>query len=243
MKYGYYADDEIPESIPLDKKSIVSYKTNSHGYRCPEWTPLPEGKKNVVVLGCSHTFGEGLDEGQVWVDQLYKKLDQKRLRFWNLGQPGASPEKCVRILYGSEKVLFPKIIIVCWPFWSRRERLDSHAQSLTSDDPLLKTENDQTDQYNFLKCVFQVEKFGQYNNASVFHCFAQDVYMIPDTNNVFDKTSLRACWPVWDDYRGVGARRTIEKEDDIAKDGKHYGPKHHLTFAEDLYNRFGSKIK
>ena len=77
MKYGYYADNEIPKSVALDRKPIVDYKTNSHGYRCPEWSPMPDGKKNVVILGCSHTFGEGLNDGDVWVDRLYKKVDQK----------------------------------------------------------------------------------------------------------------------------------------------------------------------
>jgi hypothetical protein len=87
--------------------------------------PLPEGKKNVVILGCSHTFGEGLEENDVWVNQLYEKVDQKRLRFWNLRSTRCfSADKVVRILYATEKVLFPKIIIVCWPVWSRRERLE-----------------------------------------------------------------------------------------------------------------------
>jgi len=54
MKFGFYSDSEIPRGIDLD-----GYRLNSHGYRCPEWTPMPDGKKNVVVLGCSHTFGQG----------------------------------------------------------------------------------------------------------------------------------------------------------------------------------------
>ena len=142
MKFGFYADNQLPESVAKGKKPISDYNVNSHGYRCPEWNPLPEGKKNVVILGCSHTFGEGLNDGQVWVDKLYNKVDQKRLRFWNLGQPGASADKVVRILYGTEKVLFPKLIIVCWPFWSRRERLDTYAKSLLSYDETLKNENE-----------------------------------------------------------------------------------------------------
>ena len=32
MKHGFYSDQEIPESIAKDKKPIVDYKTNSHGY-------------------------------------------------------------------------------------------------------------------------------------------------------------------------------------------------------------------
>jgi hypothetical protein len=243
MQYGYYADNTIPESVEVDRKSIADYKTNRHGYRCPEWSPLPEGKKNVVILGCSHTFGEGLNEGEVWVDHLYAKVDQKKLRFWNLGQPGASPDKCVRILYGSEKVLFPNIIIICWPVWSRRERLDHYPKSLTSYDETLKIENEHTDRNNFLKNVFFVEKFAEKNDAKVFHCFAQDVYDIPNATHVFSATSIKLCWPVWSKIRNRQEERVLINEPSLAKDGIHYGVEHHETFAKLFFDYFKTKLK
>ena len=46
MKYGWYSDSELPEG----------------NYRCPSWDPMPDGKKNVVVLGCSHTYGVGHED-------------------------------------------------------------------------------------------------------------------------------------------------------------------------------------
>ena len=243
MKFGYYSDNQIPESIAKDRKPISDYKTNSHGYRCPEWDPLPVGKKNVVVLGCSHTFGEGLDDGEVWVDQLYNKVDQNRLRFWNLGQPGASPDKVVRILYGCEKIIFPKHIIVCWPFWSRRERLDTYPKSLMSYDETLKTENEHTDKNNFLKNVFFVEKFAEKVGASTFHCFAQDVYDIPNVANVYSETSVKLCWPHWSKQKSDSANRILTTEPSLAKDGMHYGVEHHKRFAELLYGKFASRLK
>ena len=232
MKFGYYADNELPKIENPD------YKTNSHGYRCPEFSPLPDGGKNVVVLGCSHTFGEGLEEGQIWCTQLSKLLEEKNLRFWNLGQPGASPDKVVRILHGTEKVLFPKIIIVCWPAISRRERLDHYPLDLTADNPLLKTENNHTDRHNFLKCVFQVEKFAEYTGAVVFHCFADEVCHLSE-GNALNETSLKTCWPEWDKH---GSRESIITPS-LAADGIHYGVEHHMTFAKRFYNKFGSKLK
>ena len=238
MKHGHYADNELPKA-----NKELNHTTNSLGYRCPEFSPLPVGGKNVVVLGCSHTFGVGLSESQTWVKSLEKLFNNKRLRFWNLGQPGASPDKCVRILYGCEKILFPKIIIMCWPAWSRRERLEQDPISLTGDDPLLKQENDHTDRNNFLRCVFQTEKFAQYNQAKIFHCFAQDVYDIPGNTNVLDNTSIRSCWPEWDNHRLEGAKREHITEPDLAADGIHYGIKHHQTFAQKFYDRFRTKLK
>lgn len=242
MKYGYYADNELPETIAHSQTYRDQYKLNSQGYRCREFSPLPNGGKNVAVLGCSHTFGEGLEESEIWISQLEKLLNNKSLRFWNLAHPGASPNLCVRTLYGSEKVIFPKIIIVCWPAWSRRERLDRYPRSLTKDDSELLLETEDTDRNNFLKCVFQVEKFAQYNQAKVFHCFAQDVYKIPNNNNVFDDTTIRLCWPDWDPNRQYTRRERVLTPS-FARDGVHYGVEHHTTFAKKIYNRFKTKIK
>ena len=236
MKYGHYSDSEIP------KQDNPGYRVNSSGYRCPEWRPMPDGKKNVVVLGCSHTFGEGLDDGEIWVDQLAAKTDTKALRWWNLGQPGASGEKIIRILYATEKVLFPNIIIICWPEWSRRERLENITKNLTSDNELLKTETDSTDRNNFLKNVFFAEKFAERRIAKLFHCFAHDVYEL-DSVNVYNDTSLKLCWPEWDSHHLSNAKRERITTPSLARDGIHYGVEHHRVFAEKLYNRFKPKLR
>ena len=241
MEYGYYNDKKLPKSVAIDRKPIADYKTNSHGYRCPEFSPLPQGKKNVVVLGCSHTFGEGLEDNEHWV-HFVSQHNTKKLRWWNLGQPGASADKVVRILYGCEKVLFPKIIVVCWPFWSRRERLHEYAQSLMSYDDRLKLENEATDKQNFLKNVFFVQKFADNNHAKVFHCFAQDIYKL-EGSNVLGDTSLKFCWPPWDQYLGEGSRREKITKPSLAKDGTHYGIEHHKLFAELFLNKFSSKLR
>jgi hypothetical protein len=236
MKFGHYSDNELP------LQDNPGYAVNSSGYRCVEWQPMPDGGKNVIVLGCSHTFGEGLDEGEVWVDQLALKTDARVLRWWNLGQPGSSGDKIVRILYATEKVLFPKIIIICWPEWSRRERLENLPINLTSDNKLLKIETDETDRNNFLKNVFLAEKFAEYQQAKLFQCFAHDVYEL-DSANVFKDTSLRSCWPEWDRHHLPDALREHIITPSLAKDGIHYGVEHHRVFANKLYNRFKSKLK
>jgi hypothetical protein len=233
MKHGYYADNELPKFDP-----VKVYKTNSLGYRCPEFCPLPDGGKNVVVLGCSHTFGEGLEENETWVSQVAKQSN-KTLRWWNLGQPGASADLMIRILYGTEKVLFPKIIVACWPAQSRRERLDSHPQNLTSNDPLLKTENDNTDKNNFLKNVFLLEKFAEKNQAKTFHCFAEYSYKLDNNLQVLKDYTIKNCWPEWDKHE----KRELHSEPSLAKDGIHYGKEHHKVFARMFLQRFNTKLR
>jgi len=237
MKHGYYADYELPKFNPA-----AGYKINTYGYRCPEFRPLPDGGKNVVVLGCSHTFGEGLEEKETWVSQVAKDSN-KILRWWNLGQPGASADLMIRILYGTEKVLFPKIIIACWPAQSRRERLELHPQNLTSDDPLLKTENNNTDRNNFLKNIFFLEKFAEKAGAKTFHCFAEDVYEVDNTLQVLKNYTIKNCWPEWDRHHLPEAKRNIITTPNLARDGVHYGVEHHRVFARLFLERFKSKLK
>jgi len=237
MKHGYYSDYELPKFNP-----DAVYKINTYGYRCPEFRPLPDGGKNVVVLGCSHTFGEGLEENETWVSQVAKESN-KILRWWNLGQPGASADLMIRILYGTEKVLFPKIIIACWPAQSRRERLELHPQNLTSNDSLLKTENNNTDKNNFLKNVFLLEKFAEKNQAKTFHCFAEDVYKLDNNLQVLNGYTIKNCWPEWDRHHLPEAKRDIITTPSLARDGVHYGAEHHQVFAQKFYERFKSKLR
>ena len=239
MKFGHYADRELPESVGINKPPLMDYKTNSHGYRCPEWEPMPDGKKNVVVLGCSHTFGQGNADNEHWVHHL-SQHNTERLRYWNLGQPGCSADKIVRILYGCEKLIDPRIVIVCWPAWSRRERLGKYAESLTSDATQLSVENDATDKNNFLKNVFFVEKYAEQNKCKVFHCFAQDSYEehIKDCT-VLGEYTLKNCWPYWDKFTA----RDLHTEPSLASDGVHYGVKHHERFAKLFLEKFSVKLK
>ena len=227
MKFGHFTDKGLPES--------------DIGYRCPSWEPMPDGKKNVVILGCSHTYGVGLKDDEHWTHFL-SKHNTERLRYWNLGQPGASADKIVRILYGCEKVIDPRIIIVCWPFWSRREKLHQYAESMMSYHEELKHENDDTDKNNFLKNVFFVEKFAEKTDATVFHCFAQDAYPIQGVN-AYDQTTIKKCWPVWSKQKSNHKDRIRIDTPSLAKDGMHYGVEHHERFAELFYNHFRSKLK
>jgi hypothetical protein len=225
MKFGYYTDRGLPES--------------SHGYRCPSWDPMPDGKKNVVVLGCSHTYGVGLEDNEHWVHHV-SQHNTTRLRYWNLGQPGASADKIVRILHGCEKVIHPSIIIVCWPAWSRREKLHHYPESLVSHDEELMNETDETDKHNFLKNVFLVEKFAEKNQCKTFHCFAQDSYQEHVKGfNVLGDYTIKNCWPYWDKFE----QRVPYDKPSLAADGEHYGAEHHERFAQLFLGRFGTKLK
>jgi len=238
IELGHFSDRRIPsnlENIPNDREL---YKLNSHGYRCPEWSPMPDGKKNVVVLGCSHTFGQGNAEDEHWVHFL-SQHNTNRLRYWNLGQPGSSADKIVRTLYGSEQILEPRVVIVCWPAWSRREILKDNTTNATADHEELAKHDDERDKHNFLMNVFYVEKYADKNNAKTFHCFAQDPYHEEIKRfNVLEDYSISNCWPYWHKVQN----RVPEAQPSLARDGLHFGIEHHERFAGLFLEKFGSKL-
>ena len=100
-----------------------------------------------------------------------------------------------------------------------------------------------TDENNFLKNVFFVEKFAEKTQAKIFHCFSQEVYELPEMTNVFNDTTIKHCWPVWDKHLGEGAQRERITRASLAKDGIHYGVEHHKRFAELFLEKFGAKLK
>jgi len=243
MRRGHYSDNEMPrfEHEDLDRDF---YQYNSHGFRCPEFpTTSLVGKRNVVVLGCSHTFGVGSSDDELWVNMFRQRLDDpKRFRFWNLGQPGASGDLIVRILYATEKLLFPDIVLICWPHASRRERLEAEPRNLVGASEQLKMETDETDHNNFLKNVFMVEKFAEHRRARVFHCFAEETQPL-DGANVYSEETLKNCWPAYDRPNAGDADRVLTQEPSRARDGVHYGREHHERFSRNLHKAFRVKFR
>jgi hypothetical protein len=239
MEFGFFTDKGLDKQNK-DKAPWNEQELNSHGYRCPEWEPMPNGKKNVVILGCSHTFGQALDDDQHWVAHL-SKHNTTRLRYWNLGVPGASADACVRRLWGTQKLLFPKIVIMCWPSITRREWYDKEISTLHGGSEKLLIHNKHTDKSNFLNNVFWVEKFGEVTGAKTFHCFSQDpvTHESLEGLNVMDDYTLRNCWPYWDKFTA----RELHSEPSRAKDGAHYGVENHKRFAYLLIQKFGYKFR
>ena len=244
MQFGFFTDQGLDrQDLMADpwNKTHWHPDINSHGYRCPEWDPMPDGKKNVVILGCSHTFGQGLLPGQPWVHHLSKHRTD-RLRFWNLGVPGASGNCCVRRLWGSQKLIDPKIVIMCWPDISRRGwygRNIPGALHGTAEENRFQT--DRTDLQDFLQNVFWTEKYGEINNAKVFHCFATEYVDHEDIHdlNVLRDQTIRNCWPHWDKF----TQRELHVEPSLALDNKHFGKEHHSRFADLFLARFGQKLR
>lgn len=84
-------------------KFKVSYKTDSAGRRVTGYENIPEARMNLIFIGCSFTFGEGLTETSTIPSVVGKLLPFART--YNLGVPGSSPSQRLASLRKSKKLL------------------------------------------------------------------------------------------------------------------------------------------
>lgn len=90
---------EKPKSFPhtyITEKGI-KYTVNSHFFRTPEFNGLSLDKKNILIGGCSQTYGWELDEQYTWSNILTNKIRKKiNADTYNLAYPGFSIHAIIR---------------------------------------------------------------------------------------------------------------------------------------------------
>jgi hypothetical protein len=78
-----------------------NYETNKHGFRCDEFDTIDFTKKSIVYLGCSHTFGIGSPEEDIWCSILHKLLQEHyntKFNLINLGVQGGTIDDYLRFI-------------------------------------------------------------------------------------------------------------------------------------------------
>ena len=95
-----------------------TYKFNSHGFRCDEFSTA----STIMFLGCSNTCGIGLPLDSIWPELVSKKLS---MRCANLGIGGASNDAAFRLCNGWVDRINPQILIFLRAGSHRLELLDS----------------------------------------------------------------------------------------------------------------------
>ena len=78
-----------------------NYETNKHGFRCDDFDTMDFTKKSIVYLGCSHTFGIGSPEEDIWCSILHKLLQEHHnteFNFINLGIGGGCVDDYLRFV-------------------------------------------------------------------------------------------------------------------------------------------------
>lgn len=101
-------------------KENITYKSNDFGFRMNKNINEIKIGECDFYLGCSHTFGIGLNLEDTWGWKLSQK---KGLEFINLGWPAGSIEAQYRLLRCWAEKLRPKRAFTLGAYLSRREIL------------------------------------------------------------------------------------------------------------------------
>lgn len=112
----------------------VIYKLNKNFFRTDNFENFDDSDVNILVAGCSWTFGEGIFQESIWAEQLaslISKKDGKPAKLYNLGVMGGSAHLAVKNiiafinLYGK-----PDYVFIAFPFWGRDIRFVKKDKSM-----------------------------------------------------------------------------------------------------------------
>lgn len=99
------------------KQPKISYRLNEYGFRCDSF-PEIETRDSITFIGCSNTFGVGMNKEKTWPALLSEKLNLKEI---NLGIAGGSLDSAFRVYNEWQPIHKSKITCLFLPPSSRLE--------------------------------------------------------------------------------------------------------------------------
>jgi hypothetical protein len=138
---------------------------------------------NKLALGCSHTYGVGVEPMEAWPCLLAAS---------NFGTPGCSADYLVRRAPGIITLYKPTVIYILWPDWTRFEYIqdERYHQSLTTDNNRIEFMESHPDSWllnNFQKQTQILQSLCNNNNVQLIGMTLYD--LIPYIDHA-------DCWPV-----------------------------------------------
>ena len=151
----------------IDKS--FTYKFNSHGFRCEEFTDDP----TIMFLGCSNTCGIGLPLESIWPEIVSNNLN---MHCANLGMGGASNDTTFRMCHGWIDKINPKLVVLNCPPTPRIElarfneydflNINNQISNLKNINEFMKDwiSDENNIYFNQLKNVLAIENLCIHNN-------------------------------------------------------------------------------
>lgn len=119
-------DSTFYESFyPLENDYRIIFNVNKNGFNSEEFNNVAD----IVFLGCSNTYGQGVEKGNSWADIFSKKLN---LTNHNLAAPALSTSQTINNFFSYvSKFGNPKIVCAIFPEFNRM-RFSSDANHMYS---------------------------------------------------------------------------------------------------------------
>lgn len=248
LQWSYMAMAPGESYVETDNRSYIS---NSFGHRGPEFS----GGVDALIVGCSITYGIGLDVEDTWGHLVASKLGYS----YNLmGFPGGSIAKIVRQIFEYiETVGVPKRIFALMP---EPRRVDLFEINPNQSDRLLANANPMRLKLNRLEDAIYVEPKTSKLLYDVDYTSLVSVNSIYLLERLCSFLKIDLMWTTWDSellletYKSFPSFFELGTEngdifnkptschsgDDptfyIASDNDHWGSHYHIHVAEDFLN-------
>jgi hypothetical protein len=89
----------------------IEYKINTLGYRDEEFN----GNSDILALGCSMTYGQGIQKEKIWTSILSKNLNMSLSSIASRGD--STINQIIKAFYYFEKFGNPKIVVAVFPYF------------------------------------------------------------------------------------------------------------------------------
>lgn len=193
-------------------RTEISYKYNSHGFRCDEF----DGRPCALALGCSFTEGTGLPIEMTWPSLLSKMID---LHVWNLGSGGASIDTAFRTLEFYIDKLRPRAVFLLIPPKNRFEYCD-----IDNGYPVAHPSHPSQKHQSFIKEWMTQTRNGEYNTRKTLLAMQKlcDNHAVP---------------MLYVDHE-VTEHATRLTTPDLARDLMHRGSLYQMNKADTFFKQF-----
>lgn len=251
---------QILRQADYDRTGQIEYRINEFGFRGEDVSKEP--LRRLFVFGCSHTFGTGLAENEIWCEHFrlsYASLigvPPSQVNLLNFGCGGSSNAEIARTCLVQCASIRPDLAIVMFTDQSRLERI--HGDRVVSLGPwsvehgtdeirpiaadLYRNHNDETAALDTVKNALLCQLFFQAHKIDYilagFGCEPNGMSEpVKQLYRLFDQKRVVWVAPAIDRYvknEGVPESVWFEK----AVDGLHQGPLYHQLAGRAVFERY-----
>lgn len=253
--FYYLKNNENDRFIFQNNQTEVEYNLNKQGFRTDNFKAIENGEKNILISGCSMTFGTAMPLEKTWPEILKNKLNKNdKTNVYNLGVSGLDTTRIISNCYNfiTEYGIPDYILLVLPPIYRSliiSRNLQVRQRPMLEEDPIKYINGlfEQGEDENFFKpmvlynniiSLINLESFCKINNIKLIWFSwdesSQFIYENLDFKNILTKQYfLNKLEYVIEKYE-----KDLKKDRnwDFADDKDHPGLKLQLTWSEMFYD-------
>lgn len=234
LMHNEYVDQDF------DSNDNVRYYLNSYGFRCEEFSDTD----CIAYIGCSHTFGTGVNQDEIWPELVSNKLN---MRSANIGIPAVGLDyfNLYMNLFFKSEIQNCKAIVVMLPpsirssfFYNWQEgngtTYGTGIGQLEWMDGLKHFSTEDIDNAPKMSRQFENchEQVLQHTLLNIENCFDRDLTCLSTIQRVADDLNIPCL--VYSSVYFTNERIRLNLPLDFGRDCSHAGRKAHASMAEQI---------